>query len=142
MQSIQIKKLDISAKTPTRAHYTDAGLDLYANEDALLINQAVVGTGISINIPKGYVGLVWPRSGLSVKENIDVLAGVIDSGYTGEVKVVLSRNKPLPSYEIKKGDKIAQILIQKIETPFVELVEEFTNVASDREESGFGSTGL
>lgn len=140
MENIKVKLLSEDAKLPTRSHPHDAGLDLYASEDLDLITTGVISTGVAVQIPEGYVGLVWPRSGLSAKHGIDVLAGVIDHGYTGEIKVCLSYLKDNPlAYEIKKGDRIAQLLIQKIETPSIEQVESFEE--TERGDSGFGSTG-
>ena len=141
MQNVQVKLLHKDAKKPTRSHDTDAGLDLYANENVSISSTAGVSTGVAILIPEGYVGLIWPRSGLSAKNGIDVLAGVVDAGYTGEIKVILSYNRDIPStYAVEKGDKIAQLLIQKIETPAVLIVDEF-NEQTSRGDSGFGSTG-
>ena len=94
--------------------------------------------GVRLEIPKGYVGLIWPRSGLAVNEGIDVFAGVIDSGYRGVIKVCLY-NSSSEGVEIKKDDRIAQILFQEI--PAFEL-EEINDLSdSERKEGGFGSTG-
>jgi dUTP pyrophosphatase len=93
---------------------------------------------VSFEIPEGYVGLVWPRSGLSVKRGIDVLAGVIDSGYRGEVRVCLY-NTSHDWLEVKEGDRIAQILFQEV--PQFQLQEVDILQNSDRGEGGFGSSG-
>ena len=141
MDKVQVKLLHKDAKEPTRSHDTDAGLDLYANENVSISTTAGVGTGVAVLIPEGYVGLIWPRSGLSAKHGIDVLAGVVDAGYTGEIKVILSYNRDIPStYAVEKGDKIAQLLIQKIETPITVIVDEFDEETA-RGDNGFGSTG-
>jgi dUTP pyrophosphatase len=95
-------------------------------------------TGLSFEIPEGYVGLVWPRSGLSIKEGVDVLAGVVDSGYRGEVMVCLL-NTGVRYVKIKEGDRIAQILFQEVPEFQLQEVEILQN--SDRGEGGFGSSG-
>lgn len=151
MKNIQVKQLHVDAKIPTRSHDTDAGLDLYANESASIQTTGVISTGIAVLIPDGYVGLIWPRSGLSAKHGIDVLAGVVDAGYTGEIKVCLAYNRDVPdSYNVEKGDKIAQLLIQKIETPNPLVVDDFictdteftqATMPKQRGDNGFGSTG-
>ncbi len=147
---IKYVKLDKDATTPTKSNKTDAGWDLYASED-IVINggeHKVVKTGVSFEIPTGFVGLVWPRSGLAVKSGVDVLAGVIDSGYRGEVMVcLLNTIVPLPLFEtpqtvslhIKKGERIAQILFQ--EAPEVALIESDNLSDSERGTDGFGSSG-
>lgn len=137
---IQIKKLNDDAIIPTRANKTDAGYDLYAIEDYEIPRECKKGikTGISMAIPDGYVGLIWPRSGLASKYAIDTLAGVIDSGYRGEVIVLLQNHGP-SNVHINKGDRIAQILFQSVaQLPLLEVkdLEE-----SDRGENGFGSSG-
>lgn len=137
---VSIKRLDPSAVMPTRANKTDAGYDLYALEDVQVpaINHKIIKTGISIAIPVGYVGLIWPRSGLAYKNGLDVFAGVIDSGYRGDVGVILY-NSRLQHYQVKKGDRVAQILFQKIED--FDLVEVDSLDDTDRGSGGFGSTG-
>jgi dUTP pyrophosphatase len=99
----------------------------------------LIKTGIAIEIPKGFVGLVWPRSGLAIKKGVSVLAGVIDSSYRGEIGVVLL-NTNYDDLIIKKGDKIAQLLIQPIETVNIEEVKELSD--TERAENGFGSSGF
>lgn len=137
---VSIKKLDPSAIMPTKANKTDAGYDLYALESVEIgaNNQRLIKTGISMAIPKGYVGLIWPRSGLAHKYGIDVFAGVIDAGYRGDVGVILY-NSRLNHYKINKGDRVAQILFQKIEN--FDLVEVDNLDDTDRGSGGFGSTG-
>jgi dUTP pyrophosphatase len=114
--------MDEGAKLPRKAHNTDAGYDLCSTEDCVIKPQErkLVSTGIHMAIPAGYVGLIWPRSGLSAKKGIDILAGVIDHGYTGEIKVCLL-NTGDEDFGVSAGDKIAQILIQAIYC--VELVQ-------------------
>ena len=116
-----------------------AGADLCAAEDVTLGagQWASVGTGLSVEIPPGHVGLVWPRSGLAVRHGIDTLAGVIDSDYRGELRVVLLNHGREP-YAIAAGDRIAQLLVQRVERA------EFVRSAlgdSERGTGGFGSTG-
>ena len=158
---IKIKKLSKSAIIPSRANESDAGYDLYAVQDMVIgpMEKLIVPTGISIEIPNGYYGRVAPRSGLAVKNSIDVLAGVIDSGYRGEIGVVLinlnlpevlfNRNKKSTAYEsafgsrnkfsISKGDRIAQLIIEKChEIQWVET--ELSD--SERGEGGYGSSGV
>lgn len=134
MNNLQFKLLSPTAKLPTRAHATDAGLDLYFDGACEMLEHCIAyKTGIAVNIPSGYVGLVWPRSGLTVKTGYKTLAGVIDAGYHGEVKVLV--DKPL---NIKHGDKFAQLLIQPIELWDPVLVNDFES--TDRGMNGFGST--
>lgn len=137
---LPVKRLTKTAILPTRAHAGDAGLDLYADETAFVghLDRVLVDTGISIAIPHGYVGLIWPRSGLATKYGISVDAGVIDSGYRGPVKVLVTNSCDYP-YEIDRGDKIAQLLIQPVAllTP----VEVDALNETERDSDGFGSTG-
>lgn len=139
---IDFYRIEPDALVPTRSHESDAGLDLYAYDDFELYEEcsSLVRTGIAIDIPHGYVGLVWPRSGLAARHSIDTLAGVIDAGYHGEIMVNVinhSRYKQV----FNKGDRIAQLLVQQIELPILNEVslEEFG--ASYRGTSGHGSTG-
>ncbi len=137
---LKIKKLVPDAILPSYAHPGDAGLDMYANETVVINpNEAVkVKTGISIEIPDGFVGLVWDKSGLSTNHKIKTLGGVIDSGYRGESLIGLINLGDTP-YIIEKGHKVAQMLIQKIERVEVSEVEELTDTS--RGHGGFGSTG-
>jgi len=140
MISVYIKKLKESATIPTRATDTDAGYDLYADQQGLIPagERAIVGTNIAIAIPPGYYGRVAPRSGLAVKKGIDVLAGVVDSGYRGEVGVVL-QNLSKEDFLFKKGDRVAQLIIEQcFSVGWVELDELEESIRSD---GGFGSTG-
>ena len=139
---IRIKKLAPKATIPTRANKADAGYDLYALEDADIPggDRGVVSTGISMAIPKGYVGLIWPRSGLAVNNGVDVFAGVVDSGYRGEIKICLYNSSPSCSpLNIKAGDRVAQILFQEVEN--FELYETEELDTTDRGYGGFGSSG-
>jgi dUTP pyrophosphatase len=135
-----IKKLFSDAKVPEYAHLGDAGMDLFSYEDTTIQSgeRVSVGTGIAMEIPQGFVGLVWDKSGLAFKHGLKTAGGVVDSGYRGEVKVCIM-NTSEETYTIKKGDKIAQMLIQSVESPTIEEVEELSDTS--RGEGGFGSTG-
>ncbi len=137
---IKIKRLDSSAKLPTYANPGDAGMDIYSNTDLFLMphHRTLVPTGIAIAVPKKYVALVWDKSGLATK-GIKTMAGVIDSGYRGEIKIALLNVSSKP-YEIKKGEKVAQILIQPIVCGIIEEVKDLDK--TERGKKGFGSSGL
>jgi len=137
---IRIKKLHSDAIIPSYAHEGDAGMDIYSIEDITIMpkHRVLVGTGISIELPKGYAALIWDKSGVA-KNGVTTLSGVGDSGFRGEYKAVLLNVGSKP-YKIKKGQKIAQILIQKVEKPEILEVEKLSE--SKRGKSGFGSTGL
>jgi dUTP pyrophosphatase len=137
---VKIKKLNPEAKIPSYAHPGDAGMDVFALEDIVLKpgEPNRIRTGISLEIPVGYVGLVWDKSGLSTGHGLKTLAGVVDAGYRGELQIGLI-NLLTESYELKKHDKIAQMLIQSVEQPEVEEVSELSETS--RGEGGFGSTG-
>ena len=140
MKTIQIKQLSESAILPTRAFSTDSGLDLYASEDTLVTytHASVIPTGIAVNIPAGYEGQIRPRSGKSSKTNLRVILGTVDATYNGELGVIADTlNKS--EYLVKKGEKIAQLVISPIVTPSLEIVDQF-NTQSDRGSNGFGST--
>jgi dUTP pyrophosphatase len=117
-----------------------AGADLYANEALTLApgERAAVATGLRIEIPPGHAGLVWPRSGLAVRHGIDTLAGVIDSDYRGEVRVVLV-NHGREAFSVEPGDRIAQLVVQKVERAAFVSARELAGTV--RGESGFGSSG-
>ena len=137
---VNVKHLNEHAKDPTKAHTMDAGWDLYASEDCVINSKerGVVNTGISIEMPNYFAGLIWPRSGMAINAGIDVLAGVIDSGYRGEIMVCLY-NTSDEDVEIKRGDRIAQIIFQEVPAISLLLREELE--ASQRGSDGFGSTG-
>ena len=138
---IQIKKLHPDAKIPMFALEGDAGLDLYSVADAILKPGQRIScpTGIAIKIPDGYVGLIWDKGGPSHKFGIKTLGGVFDSNYTGEYLIGLV-NLSQEDYKIEKGQKIAQVLIQKIEIPEIEEIDELEE--TNRGDGAFGSTGL
>ncbi len=136
---IKIKKLNKDAIIPKYSHPGDAGMDLYSVEDIILKPKyrTLVGTGLSIELPKGYVSLIWDKSGIASK-GIKTMGGVIEHTYRGEYKVVLI-NLSSENFKITKGQKIAQLLIQPIETAQVEVVEKLSKTS--RGKGGFGSTG-
>jgi len=140
---ILVTKLHPSAIIPTYAKPGDAGADLYAIEEKTLKpgERALIKTGIAIALPEGYVGLVHPRSGLALKNGISVVnsPGTIDSGYRGEIGVVLINHDLNESFSVKVGDRIAQLVIQKFETAIFKTVSQLP--PSERASGGYGSTG-
>jgi dUTP pyrophosphatase len=136
---LRVARIHPDAKLPSYGHKGDAGLDLFSVADLVLENGQIeaVTTGIKLAIPKGHVGLIWDKSGISLK-GVHRLAGVIDSGYRGEVKVVLVNLSGSP-FVIAKGMKIAQMLIQPLTV--VEVAEAGELDGTARGEGGFGSTG-
>ncbi|MCE5004507.1 dUTP diphosphatase [Staphylococcus chromogenes] len=170
MDKLQIKLLSENATLPTRNHSTDAGFDIYAAETIILEPQAksLITTDIAVNIPKGYVGLLTSRSGVSSKTHLVVETGKIDAGFTGNMKINIKNNTQsancftsdyvigvdesqfipfdngeyeMGTYQVNKGDKLAQLVIVPIVTPELQQVEEFTS-ESARGEKGFGSSGF
>ena len=139
---IKIKKLNPEAKTPIYGHPGDAGMDFFSSKDYLISSggHVLVETGISMAIPTGYVGLLWDKSGLANKNGLSVLGGVIDCGYRGEIKIVLQNNGD-SKYLVSKGQKVAQMLIQPVISPTLELTDSLEENTS-RGDGGFGSTGL
>ena len=142
MLNIDIKKLDDMAIVPSKNNTTDAGWDLYSLEDKEINRgrRTTISTGIAMSIPEGYVGLIWPRSGLAVKRGVTIFAGVIDSGYRGEIKVCLynASNDPFP-LKISAGDRIAQILFQEVPDFSLTVVDSLGT--TERGGDGFGSSG-
>ena len=138
---IKVKKLSTEATIPTKANNSDAGWDLYVSEDAIIdpSKSELVSTHISFAIPEGYVGLIWDRSSMAAKRGLHRFAGVIDSGYRGEVKVCLW-NSSDKYWVINQGERIAQILFQ--EGPHFTMKEVESLDDTDRGEGGFGSSGL
>ncbi len=137
---LYIKKVDQNAKLPTYAHASDAGMDMYALEriEIAPLERVQIKTGIAFELALGYVALVWDKSGLSHKKGIKVLGGVLDAGYRGEILIGVV-NLGSEKVVFEAGDKVAQVLIQKIEHVEIEEVEELST--ADRGEQGFGSTG-
>jgi dUTP pyrophosphatase len=137
---LKVKRIHPDAKIPVYGHPGDAGMDLYAVVDRTLAPGEVfaVPTGIQVAIPAGSVGLIWDKSGISLK-GVHRLAGVVDAGYRGEVQVVMINLGKEP-FAVMKGMKIAQMLIQPVTG--VRIVESETLDGTSRGEGGFGSTGL
>ena len=137
---LKVKRINPEAKLPVYGHPGDAGLDLFSVIDLDLAPGEVlaVPTGIQIAVPAGHVGLVWDKSGISLK-GVHRLAGVIDAGYRGEVQVVMI-NLGTALFPLRKGMKIAQLLVQPVAA--VEVVEAETLDGTSRGQGGFGSTGL
>lgn len=140
--NIQIKKLSDKAKIPSQGSKYAAGYDLYAAEEVLVntIGRKLVKTNISISIPEGYYGRIAPRSGLAYKNGIDVLAGVIDSDYRGDIGVILFNTDHNLDFLVNVGDRIAQIIIEKCHSVNWETVETLDSTV--RSEGGFGSSGV
>ena len=138
MEKIKIA-LDPGATMPTRAHANDAGMDLYSRERKVIRAQdwESIDTGVHVQIPEGYVGLVTSKSGLMQKQGI-TSRGTIDSGYTGSIHAVLF-NHSRKDYIVEKGDKITQMVLLPIITPEPELVDKLEE--TERGDGGFGSTG-
>ena len=140
MNTLQIKQLSPNATLPTRTHTTDSGLDIYASEDTIVTHThaVIIPTGIAINIPPGYEGTIRPRSGKSSKTNLRVILGTIDAGYNSEIGIIADTlNKS--EYLVRKGEKIAQLVVVPILVTDVNVVDEF-DVVSERDTKGFGST--
>ena len=144
MMEIPITRIDSDLPLPKYAKEGDAGADLVSNENITLPprgGRALISTGIAIAIPEGYAGFVQPRSGLAFKHGVTCLntPGLIDSGYRGELKVLLINTDPDTPFEVVKGERIAQLVIQKVESVVFNEVDQLDD--SDRGSGGFGSTG-
>ena len=141
--NLRYRLLTPAARPPGRAHEGDAGYDLHAAEAAALApgERASVGTGIAVAIPGGYAGLVLPRSGLAARHGIALVnaPGLIDSGYRGELRVLLLNTDGLERFEVAEGDRIAQLLLVRAEAPELEEAEELGETV--RGAGGFGSSG-
>jgi dUTP pyrophosphatase len=141
--NVQVQRLIPSAILPTYAHPGDAGADLYAAEDAVIApgERTLVRTGIAIALPLGYVGLVHPRSGLAAKQGLTLLnaPGTVDAGYRGELLVNLINHDPVNTVKIVRGDRIAQLVVQRVERAHFHGVENLPDSA--RGTGGHGSTG-
>ncbi len=144
MEELRFVKLSAKATLPTRAHDNDAGLDLYAAEEARIVPGARVsiGTGLAVAIPEGLAGLVLPRSGLALKHGVTLVnsPGLIDPGYRGEVKVLLLNTDQAIDFVCAPGDRIAQLLLVPIATASSMQADALD--ASARGPGGFGSTGV
>ena len=141
--ALRVRRLDGGLPLPVRAHPTDAGIDLHAAHDCELEpgHRALVGTGVAVAIPAGYVGLVHPRSGLAARAGLSIVnaPGTVDAGYRGEIKVNLVNLDPAEPVRVGRGDRIAQLLVQRVELWDVVEVDELDETA--RGEGGHGSTG-
>ncbi|CAK37038.1 hypothetical protein CBS63078_9643 [Aspergillus niger] len=138
---LQVKKLTPTGRAPTRGSAFAAGYDMYSAKETVIPakGKALVDTGIAIAVPEGTYGRIAPRSGLASKHFIDTGAGVIDADYRGEVKVLLFNHSDV-DFEVKEGDRVAQLVLERIYTPEVVVVEELAE--SVRGAGGFGSTGV
>ena len=140
---IEVKRLDPDLPLPARAHQEDAGIDLLAAADITLApgERAAIPTGIAIAVPDGYAGFVQPRSGRALKEGLGIVnsPGLIDPGYRGEIKVVVVNHDRDGKIEVKRGQKIAQLVVQQVAP--IELVEVDELTDSERGAKGFGSSG-
>ncbi|MGH2755482.1 MAG: dUTP diphosphatase [Actinomycetota bacterium] len=141
---LPVKRLDRELPLPSYARGGDAGLDLLAAEDVTLApgERHAVRTGIAVAIPEGFAGFVHARSGRALREGLALVnaPGLIDSGYRGEVKVIVVNLDPSEKIAIRRGEKIAQLVVQRTERMELDIVDELET--SDRGEGGFGSTGL
>ena len=143
MLKVAIQQLDPDLPLPTIAHRGDAGIDLHARNDAVIPRaggRVLVPTGIAVAIPEGYAGFVLPRSGLALKHGISLVntPGLIDAGYRGELKCVMLNTDPDDDYEVKRGDRIAQLVIQRVEEISWDVVDSLEGF--DRG-GGFGHSG-
>lgn len=140
---LPVTRLDDGLPLPAVAHPGDAGLDLYSAEDVSLEpgDRAAIGTGIAVAIPKGYAGFIHARSGRALKQGLALVnaPGLIDSGYRGEIKVIVINLARKHKIQIRRAEKIAQLVVQKVTPIELEEVDELT--PSERGEGGFGSTG-
>jgi dUTP pyrophosphatase len=141
---VPLIRLDTDLPPPGYARPGDAGADLVAREAAVLLaggGRAVVSTGVAVAIPEGYAGFVLPRSGLAWRHGVTVLntPGLIDSGYRDELRVLLVNLDPVADYEVLRGDRIAQLVILRVQEATFLAVEELA--ASARDRGGFGHTG-
>lgn len=141
--SLRVRRLDQRARLPTQAHRGDAGLDLYALGETAIEpgDRASIGTGIALEIPHGQAGLVLPRSGLAARHGIALVnaPGLIDSGYRGEIRVLLLNTDRSERFAVRAGDRIAQLVLVRVESP--EVVEVPALAYTERGERGFGSSG-
>ncbi|QRO86491.1 dUTP diphosphatase [Kytococcus sedentarius] len=143
---LRVARLSPRATLPSRAHAGDAGADLHAAEEITLApgERALVGTGIALALEPGTVGLVHPRSGLAARHGITIVnaPGTIDAGYRGEVRVCLLNTDRSAPFTVRVGDRIAQLVVQRVELPPIEEVQDVTHLGTtDRGTGGHGSTG-
>jgi dUTP pyrophosphatase len=143
MLSLPIVQLDPDLPLPAYAHHGDAGLDLRARENAVVTaggGRTLVPTGIAIAIPLGYAGFVLPRSGLALKHGLGVVnaPGLIDSAYRGEIKVILLNTDPTHDYHVQRGERIAQLVVQRVEEV---RLQPMLSLEGDDRGGGFGHSG-
>lgn len=141
---IPIRRLDADLPLPAYAHAGDAGADLFARDDATIAaggGRVLIPTGVALALPTGWAGFVQPRSGLALRHGVTVLnsPGLIDAGYRDEVKVILVNTDPRDDYRVRRGDRIAQLVIRPVAEATFEPVDELPG--SDRDLGGFGSSG-
>ncbi len=141
---VPLVRLDPDLPVPSYAKPGDAGIDLVAREDAVIDRgggRALVPTGVAVAIPEGHAGFVQPRSGLALKHGVTCLntPGLVDSGYRGELKVLLVNTDPDADHKVHRGDRIAQLVIQRVEHVSFEIVDTLPD--SERGHGGFGHTG-
>jgi dUTP pyrophosphatase len=140
---IQVQRLDPDLPLPAYAHPGDAGADLLTTVDVMLApgERAMVPTGIAIALPEGYVALVHPRSGLAARHGLSIVnsPGTVDAGYRGEIKVMLINHDPVAPIELRRGDRIAQLVVQRVERALFTEVGDLPD--SVRGDGGYGSTG-
>jgi dUTP pyrophosphatase len=146
MLRVPLHQLDDELPAPSYAREGDAGADLIATTEVVLPcrgGRAVVPTGVAVAIPAGYAGLVVPRSGLAARHGLTCLnaPGLIDSGFRGELKVILVNHDPEHDYTVRRGDRVAQLVLVKVEQAAFELVDEGGLEESQRGAGGFGHTG-
>ncbi|MEO6989127.1 MAG: dUTP diphosphatase [Aquihabitans sp.] len=145
MLHIAVRRLDADLALPSYAHVGDAGADLVAREGVTLAaagGRALVPTGVAIALPRGTAGFIQPRSGLALKHGVTCLntPGLIDCGYRDELKVLLVNLDPTDEFTVERGDRIAQLVIQRVEEADFMVVDELPT--SERNTGGFGSTGI
>ncbi len=144
---VPIVRLDTALPLPSRARDDDGGVDLFAREGAVLKaggGRAALPTGLAVAIPAGYAGFVLPRSGLAAKHGITCLntPGLVDAGYRGELRVVLVNTDPSADYEVQRGDRIAQLVVQRVEHVAFDVRDDVAHLPpSARGTGGFGHTG-
>ena len=140
---VPVKRIDPTVELPSYAYEGDAGLDLRSNEDVVLapLERRLVGTGLAVAIPEGYAGFVQPRSGMALRRGLSMAntPGLIDSHYRGELKVCAVNLDPETPISIERGERIAQLVIQRV--PAVSLIEVEDLDETDRGTGGFGSSG-
>jgi len=146
MLRVPLHQLDTGLAVPGYARHGDAGADLVARQDVVLAargGRALVPTGVAVSIPLGYAGFIVPRSGLALRHGITCLnaPGLIDSGYRGEIQVILVNHDPVDDYAVSRGDRIAQLVILRVEEAEFDLVPAEGLGEAERGTGGFGHTG-